>query len=121
MFKLLKSFRSFLEVIRKSIKLSDSFRSICSDSSSKGFFFVVVSFLLVIFKVRIKIIKILSGEIKRTVIRILLDFDDFSKFFIGLFLGSVIVEVSSEVLEDEVIVLFVVEYFFEVGIILGSF
>lgn len=118
MFKLLKSFWSFLEVIRKSIKLLDSFCSICSDSSSKGLLFVVVSFLLVIFKVRIKIIKILLGEIKWIVIRILLDFDDLSKFFVGLFLGSVIVEVFSEMLGDEV---FVEEYFFEVGINLGSF
>ncbi|XP_055969768.1 LOW QUALITY PROTEIN: zinc finger protein 592 [Sorex fumeus] len=76
-----RSPRSPLEAARKSAKPSDSPRSICSDGSSKGSPPAIP-------KVRIKTIKTSSGEIKRTVTRILPDPDDPSKSPVGSPLGS---------------------------------
>lgn len=76
-----KSPRSPLEVARKGAKPSDSPRSICSDGSSKGSPPAIP-------KVRIKTIKTSSGEIKRTVTRILPDPDDPSRSPTGSPLGS---------------------------------
>uniref|UniRef100_A0A9L0JR33 Zinc finger protein 592 n=1 Tax=Equus asinus TaxID=9793 RepID=A0A9L0JR33_EQUAS len=115
-----KSPRSPLEATRKSIKPSDSPRSICSDSSSKGSPSVAASSPPAIPKVRIKTIKTSSGEIKRTVTRILPDPDDPSKSPIGSPLGSAIAEAPSEVPEDEVTALPAAEHFPEVGTTSGS-
>ncbi|XP_064421909.1 zinc finger protein 592 isoform X2 [Latimeria chalumnae] len=68
-----KSPRSPLEVMKKTNKQPDSPRSICSDSSSKGSPSVAAGSPPAIPKVRIKTIKTSSGEIKRTVTRILPD------------------------------------------------
>ncbi|CAK6442406.1 unnamed protein product [Pipistrellus nathusii] len=100
-----KSPRSPLEATRKSLKPSDSPRSICSDSSSKGSPSVAASSPPAIPRVRIKTIKTSSGQIKRTVTRILPDPDDPSKSPAGSPLGSATAETPSEVPEDEVAVL----------------
>ncbi|XP_077907262.1 zinc finger protein 592 isoform X2 [Ictidomys tridecemlineatus] len=115
-----KSPRSPLEATRKSIKPSDSPRSICSDSSSKGSPSVAASSPPAIPKVRIKTIKTSSGEIKRTVTRILPDPDDPSKSPIGSPVGSAIAEAPSEVPGDEGTAVPVEEHFPEVGINSGS-
>ncbi|KAB1257391.1 Zinc finger protein 592 [Camelus dromedarius] len=115
-----KSPRSPLEATRKSIKPSDSPRSICSDSSSKGSPSVAASSPPAIPKVRIKTIKTSSGEIKRTVTRILPDPDDPCKSPVGSPLGSTITEAPSEVPEDEVTAVPVAEHFPEVGANSGS-
>ncbi|XP_059953433.1 zinc finger protein 592 isoform X2 [Mesoplodon densirostris] len=115
-----KSPRSPLEATRKSIKPSDSPRSICSDSSSRGSPSVAASSPPAIPKVRIKTIKTSSGEIKRTVTRILPDPDDPSKSPAGSPLGSAIAEAPSEVPEDEVTALSGAEHFLEVGTNSGS-
>ncbi|XP_060473561.2 zinc finger protein 592 isoform X2 [Panthera onca] len=115
-----KSPRSPLEATRKSIKPSDSPRSICSDSSSKGSPSVAASSPPAIPKVRIKTIKTSSGEIKRTVTRILPDPDDPSKSPVGSPLGSAVAEAPSEVPEDEVTALPAVERSPEAGANAGS-
>ncbi|XP_053318946.1 zinc finger protein 592 [Spea bombifrons] len=66
-----KSPRSPLEVVKKILKPPDSPMSICSDTSSKGSPSVCAGSPPAIPKVRIKTIKTSSGEIKRTVTRIL--------------------------------------------------
>lgn len=116
-----KSPRSPLEATRKSMKPSDSPRSICSDSSSKGSPSVAASSPPAIPRVRIKTIKTSSGQIKRTVTRILPDPDDPSKSPAGSPLGSAIAEAPSEVPEDEVAALPVAaEHFPEAGTNAGS-
>lgn len=115
-----KSPRSPLEATRKSVKPSDSPRSICSDSSSKGSPSVAASSPPAIPKVRIKTIKTSSGEIKRTVTRILPDPDDPSKSPVGSPLGSTVTEAPSEVPGDEVTALPVEEHFPEPGTNSGS-
>ncbi|MBZ3880049.1 Zinc finger protein 592 [Sciurus carolinensis] len=115
-----KSPRSPLEAARKSIKPSDSPRSICSDSSSKGSPSVAASSPPAIPKVRIKTIKTSSGEIKRTVTRILPDPDDPSKSPVGSPVGSAIAEPPSEVPGDEGTAVPVEEHFPEVGTNSGS-
>ncbi|XP_044087504.1 zinc finger protein 592 [Neovison vison] len=115
-----KSPRSPLEATRKSIKPSDSPRSICSDSSSKGSPSVAASSPPAIPKVRIKTIKTSSGEIKRTVTRILPDPDDPSKSPVGSPLGSAVAEAPSEVPEDEVAALPAVAHSPEGGTHSGS-
>ncbi|KAM5206630.1 zinc finger protein 592 isoform 1-T3 [Hipposideros larvatus] len=106
-----KSPRSPLEATRKNSKPSDSPRSICSDSSSKGSPSVAASSPPAIPKVRIKTIKTSSGEIKRTVTRILPDPDDPNKSPVGSPLGSIMAEAPSEVPEDEVTALPAAEHF----------
>ncbi|XP_045680745.1 zinc finger protein 592 [Phyllostomus hastatus] len=96
-----KSPRSPLEATRKSAKPSDSPRSICSDSSSRGSPSVAASSPPAIPKVRIKTIKTSSGQIKRTVTRILPDPDDPSKSPVGSPLGSAAAEAPSEAPEEE--------------------
>ncbi|XP_071070482.1 zinc finger protein 592 isoform X2 [Dasypus novemcinctus] len=115
-----KSPRSPLEATRKSIKPSDSPRSICSDSSGKGSPSVAASSPPAIPKVRIKTIKTSSGEIKRTVTRILPDPDDPSKSAVGSPLGSATAEALSEVPGDEAAALPAEEHFPEVGTNSGS-
>lgn len=66
-----KSPRSPLEVVKKIIKNPDSPMSVCSDTSSKDSPSVCAGSPPAIPKVRIKTIKTSSGEIKRTVTRIL--------------------------------------------------
>ncbi|KAM4039213.1 zinc finger protein 592 [Anomaloglossus baeobatrachus] len=66
-----KSPRSPLEVVKKIIKNPDSPMSVCSDTSSKDSPSVCAGSPPAIPKVRIKTIKMSSGEIKRTVTRIL--------------------------------------------------
>nr|XP_019599027.1 PREDICTED: zinc finger protein 592 [Rhinolophus sinicus]XP_019599028.1 PREDICTED: zinc finger protein 592 [Rhinolophus sinicus] len=106
-----KSPRSPLEASRKSSKPSDSPRSVCSDSSSKGSPSVAASSPPAIPKVRIKTIKTSSGEIKRTVTRILPDPDDPNKSPVGSPLGGAMAEAPSEAPEDEVTALPAVEHF----------
>ncbi|XP_022366795.1 zinc finger protein 592 isoform X3 [Enhydra lutris kenyoni] len=115
-----KSPRSPLEATRKSVKPSDSPRSICSDSSSKGSPSVAAGSPPAIPKVRIKTIKTSSGEIKRTVTRILPDPDDPSKSPVGSPLGSAVAEAPSEVPEDEVAALPAVAHSPEGGTRSGS-
>ncbi|KAM4676872.1 zinc finger protein 592 [Discoglossus pictus] len=76
-----KSPRSPLEVVKKIIKPPDSPMSVCSDTSSKGSPSVCAGSPPAIPKVRIKTIKMSSGEIKRTVTRILpeIETDDLMK------------------------------------------
>ncbi|XP_044306446.1 zinc finger protein 592 isoform X3 [Varanus komodoensis] len=74
-----KSPRSPLEIVRKATKQPESPRSVCSDSSSKGSPSVATGSPPAIPKVRIKTIKTSSGEIKRTVTRILPEADDFGR------------------------------------------
>ncbi|XP_063782640.1 zinc finger protein 592 [Pseudophryne corroboree] len=76
-----KSPRSPLEVVKKIIKNPDSPMSVCSDTSSKDSPSVCAGSPPAIPKVRIKTIKMSSGEIKRTVTRILpeVDSDDLAK------------------------------------------
>uniref|UniRef100_A0A8C0XYJ6 C2H2-type domain-containing protein n=1 Tax=Castor canadensis TaxID=51338 RepID=A0A8C0XYJ6_CASCN len=115
-----KSPRSPLEATRKSMKPSDSPRSICSDSSSKGSPSVAASSPPAIPKVRIKTIKTSSGEIKRTVTRILPDPDDPSKSPTGSPGGSAIGEAPSEAPAEEGMALTVEEHFPEAGTNSGS-
>nr|XP_033776167.1 zinc finger protein 592 isoform X2 [Geotrypetes seraphini] len=68
-----KSPRSPLEVVKRINKQPDSPMSVCSDTSSKGSPSVGAGSPPAIPKVRIKTIKTSSGEIKRTVTRILPD------------------------------------------------
>ncbi|XP_060115946.1 zinc finger protein 592-like [Heteronotia binoei] len=75
-----KSPRSPLEMVRKANKQPESPRSVCSDSSSKGSPSVATGSPPAIPKVRIKTIKTSSGEIKRTVTRILPEVDELGKF-----------------------------------------
>ncbi|XP_042526380.1 zinc finger protein 592 [Dipodomys spectabilis] len=94
-----KSPRSPLEATRKSVKPLDSPRSAsprstCSDSSSRGSPPAIP-------KVRIKTIKTSSGEIKRTVTRVLPDPDDLSKSPAGSPVGGAPAEASSKVPGDE--------------------
>ncbi|XP_060035457.1 zinc finger protein 592 isoform X2 [Erinaceus europaeus] len=96
-----KSPRSPLETARKGGKPSDSPRSVCSDASSRGSPSVAASSPPAIPKVRIKTIKTSSGEIKRTVTRILPDPDDPMKSPTGSPLGSTVTEAPSEGPEDE--------------------
>uniref|UniRef100_A0A8C6QTZ5 C2H2-type domain-containing protein n=1 Tax=Nannospalax galili TaxID=1026970 RepID=A0A8C6QTZ5_NANGA len=100
--------------------LGDSPRSICSDSSSRGSSSVAASSPPAIPKVRIKTTKTSSGEIKRTVTRILPDPDDPSKSPVGSPVGSTIVEVPSEVPGEEGTALPVEEHFPEAGTSSGS-
>ncbi|NXG48018.1 ZN592 protein, partial [Psilopogon haemacephalus] len=74
-----KSPRSPLEVVRKGSKQPESPRSVCSDSSGKGSPSMTASSPPAIPKVRIKTIKTSSGEIKRTVTRILPENDELGK------------------------------------------
>ncbi|KAM6059511.1 zinc finger protein 592 isoform 2-T3 [Theristicus caerulescens] len=74
-----KSPRSPLEVVRKASKQPESPRSVCSDSSGKGSPSMAASSPPAIPKVRIKTIKTSSGEIKRTVTRILPENDELGK------------------------------------------
>ncbi|NXU49496.1 ZN592 protein, partial [Turnix velox] len=74
-----KSPRSPLEVVRKANKQPESPRSVCSDSSGKGSPSMAASSPPAIPKVRIKTIKTSSGEIKRTVTRILPENDELGK------------------------------------------
>lgn len=74
-----KSPKSPLEMVRKASKQPESPRSVCSDSSSKGSPSVTAGSPPAIPKVRIKTIKTSSGEIKRTVTRILPDIDDLGR------------------------------------------
>ncbi|XP_060611321.2 zinc finger protein 592 [Anolis sagrei] len=74
-----KSPKSPLEIVRKASKQPESPRSVCSDTSSKGSPSVATGSPPAIPKVRIKTIKTSSGEIKRTVTRILPEVDDFGK------------------------------------------
>ncbi|KAM5292495.1 zinc finger protein 592 [Ctenodactylus gundi] len=96
-----KSPRSPLEATRKSLKPSDSPRSICSEGSSRGSPSVAASSPPAIPKVRIKTIKTSSGEIKRTVTRILPDPDDPSKSPVGSPVGTTVAEAPIEVPGDE--------------------
>ncbi|XP_048186062.1 zinc finger protein 592 isoform X2 [Perognathus longimembris pacificus] len=94
-----KSPRSPLEATRKSIKPLDSPhsaspRSACSDSSSRGSPPAIP-------KVRIKTIKTSSGEIKRTVTRVLPDPDDPSKSPGGSPMESAVTEAPGKVPGDE--------------------
>nr|XP_036856327.1 zinc finger protein 592 [Manis javanica]XP_036856328.1 zinc finger protein 592 [Manis javanica] len=114
-----KSPRSPLEAARRSTKAPDSPRSLCSDCSGKGSPSVAASSPPAIPKVRIKTIKTSSGEIKRTVTRILPDPDDPSKSPVGSPLGSAVAE-APEALEDEIPALPAVERFPEVGTGSGS-
>ncbi|NXX98460.1 ZN592 protein, partial [Centropus bengalensis] len=75
-----KSPRSPLEVVRKAGKQPESPRSVCSDSSGKGSPSMAAGSPPAIPKVRIKTIKTSSGEIKRTVTRILPESDELGKF-----------------------------------------
>ncbi|OCT87130.1 zinc finger protein 592 [Xenopus laevis] len=68
-----KSPKSPLEGVKKITKPPDSPMSVCSDTSSRGSPSVGAGSPPAIPKVRIKTIKMLSGEIKRTVTRILPD------------------------------------------------
>ncbi|XP_030043080.1 zinc finger protein 592 isoform X2 [Microcaecilia unicolor] len=70
-----KSPRSPLEVVKRINKQPESPMSICSDTSSKGSPSVGAGSPPAIPKVRIKTIKTSSGEIKRTVTRILPDME----------------------------------------------
>ncbi|XP_068131922.1 zinc finger protein 592 [Hyperolius riggenbachi] len=70
-----KSPRSPLEVVKKIVKNPDSPMSVCSDTSSKDSQSVGAGSPPAIPKVRIKTIKTSSGEIKRTVTRILPEVD----------------------------------------------
>ncbi|XP_006885209.1 PREDICTED: zinc finger protein 592 [Elephantulus edwardii] len=115
-----KSPRSPLEATRKNIKPSDSPRSICSDSSSKGSPSVAASSPPAIPKVRIKTIKTSSGEIKRTVTRILPDPDDPNKSPVGSPLGSASAEAPSEVPGEEGTALPAEGHFSEVITSVGS-
>ncbi|NXJ70679.1 ZN592 protein, partial [Rostratula benghalensis] len=74
-----KSPRSPLEVVRKASKQPESPRSVCSDSSGKGSPSMAAGSPPAIPKVRIKTIKTSSGEIKRTVTRILPESDELGK------------------------------------------
>lgn len=74
-----KSPRSPLEVVRKAGKQPESPRSVCSDSSGKGSPSMAAGSPPAIPKVRIKTIKTSSGEIKRTVTRILPESDELGK------------------------------------------
>lgn len=74
-----KSPRSPLEMVRKPIQQPESPRSVCSDTSSKGSPSMATGSPPAIPKVRIKTIKTSSGEIKRTVTRILPEVDDLGK------------------------------------------
>ncbi|XP_051484257.1 zinc finger protein 592 isoform X1 [Apus apus] len=74
-----KSPRSPLEVVRKANKQPESPRSVCSDSSGKGSPSMTAGSPPAIPKVRIKTIKTSSGEIKRTVTRILPENDELGK------------------------------------------
>ncbi|XP_074405808.1 zinc finger protein 592 isoform X2 [Zonotrichia albicollis] len=74
-----KSPRSPLEVVRKAGKQPESPRSVCSDSSGKGSPSMAAGSPPAIPKVRIKTIKTSSGEIKRTVTRILPENDELGK------------------------------------------
>ncbi|XP_059570833.1 zinc finger protein 592 [Alligator mississippiensis] len=74
-----KSPRSPLEVVRKTNKQPESPRSVCSDSSGKGSPSMAAGSPPAIPKVRIKTIKTSSGEIKRTVTRILPENDELGK------------------------------------------
>ncbi|NXJ82007.1 ZN592 protein, partial [Trogon melanurus] len=74
-----KSPRSPLEVVRKASKQPESPRSVCSDSSGKGSPSMAAGSPPAIPKVRIKTIKTSSGEIKRTVTRILPENDELGK------------------------------------------
>ncbi|NXP70842.1 ZN592 protein, partial [Ramphastos sulfuratus] len=74
-----KSPRSPLEVVRKGSKQPESPRSVCSDSSGKGSPSMAAGSPPAIPKVRIKTIKTSSGEIKRTVTRILPENDELGK------------------------------------------
>uniref|UniRef100_A0ACB8E4C9 Uncharacterized protein n=1 Tax=Sphaerodactylus townsendi TaxID=933632 RepID=A0ACB8E4C9_9SAUR len=78
-----KSPKSPLEMVRKAIKQPESPRSVCSDSSSKGSPSVATGSPPAIPKVRIKTIKTSSGEIKRTVTRILPEVDELGKYPLG--------------------------------------
>ncbi|NWH82278.1 ZN592 protein, partial [Piaya cayana] len=75
-----KSPRSPLEAVRKAGKQPESPRSVCSDSSGKGSPSMAAGSPPAIPKVRIKTIKTSSGEIKRTVTRILPESDELGKF-----------------------------------------
>ncbi|XP_054243777.1 zinc finger protein 592 [Indicator indicator] len=74
-----KSPRSPLEVVRKASKQPESPHSVCSDSSGKGSPSMAAGSPPAIPKVRIKTIKTSSGEIKRTVTRILPENDELGK------------------------------------------
>ncbi|XP_038275707.1 zinc finger protein 592 isoform X2 [Dermochelys coriacea] len=74
-----KSPRSPLEVVKKTNKQPESPRSVCSDSSGKGSPSVAAGSPPAIPKVRIKTIKMSSGEIKRTVTRILPEAEELGK------------------------------------------
>ncbi|XP_010180486.1 PREDICTED: zinc finger protein 592-like, partial [Mesitornis unicolor] len=74
-----KSPRSPLEVVRKASKQPESPRSVCSDSSGKGSPSMAAGSPPAIPKVRIKTIKTSSGEIRRTVTRILPENDELGK------------------------------------------
>ncbi|CAM4609324.1 unnamed protein product [Lepidochelys olivacea] len=74
-----KSPRSPLEVVKKANKQPESPRSVCSDSSGKGSPSVAAGSPPAIPKVRIKTIKMSSGEIKRTVTRILPEAEELGK------------------------------------------
>ncbi|NWI17346.1 ZN592 protein, partial [Crypturellus soui] len=78
-----KSPRSPLEVVRKVSKQPESPRSVCSDSSGKGSPSMAAGSPPAIPKVRIKTIKTSSGEIKRTVTRILPENDELGKSYEG--------------------------------------
>ncbi|XP_054858707.1 zinc finger protein 592 [Eublepharis macularius] len=75
-----KSPKSPLEMVRKANKQPESPRSVCSDSSGKGSPSVATGSPPAIPKVRIKTIKTSSGEIKRTVTRILPEVDELGKY-----------------------------------------
>ncbi|KAM9125757.1 zinc finger protein 592 isoform 1-T2 [Pangshura tecta] len=74
-----KSPRSPLEVVKKANKQPESPRSVCSDSSGKGSPSMAAGSPPAIPKVRIKTIKMSSGEIKRTVTRILPEAEELGK------------------------------------------
>nr|XP_025042977.1 zinc finger protein 592 isoform X1 [Pelodiscus sinensis] len=74
-----KSPRSPLEVVKKANKQPESPRSVCSDSSGKGSPSMAAGSPPAIPKVRIKTIKMSSGEIKRTVTRILPEVEELGK------------------------------------------
>ncbi|XP_074862778.1 zinc finger protein 592 [Carettochelys insculpta] len=74
-----KSPRSPLEVVKKANKQPESPRSVCSDSSGKGSPSMAAGSPPAIPKVRIKTIKMSSGEIKRTVTRILPEAEELCK------------------------------------------
>ncbi|XP_010619422.1 zinc finger protein 592 isoform X2 [Fukomys damarensis] len=115
-----KSPRSPLEATRKSMKPSDSPRSICSDGSSRGSPSVAASSPPAIPKVRIKTIKTSSGEIKRTITRILPDPDDPCKSPVGSPVGSTTAEAPGEVPGEEGTALPVEGHLPEAGTNLGS-